>query len=161
MGTWRTEAKSIGFNASQLVKNKVESLKSQLGNVVKRASVGINSFATLGNTNGLIGINATQIKNMRGAIKTYVTELESHLDTVNATASTAGAFKGEFAVAVTDYVTAVTFACKAVISELTAFSDLLVKVEQAYASKDETLASSITSSAKEVESNYQTYQEQF
>lgn len=156
MGTWRQEAQSVAWDIKQTVNSAATNATSIFDNMVG----GLKAKMT-GALNGttVVGINANEITNMRNAIRNYVSNLENHLDQVNQQAETNQAFKGDYAQAIRDYVAAICEACKCVTSNLLAFSDQLVGIQEAYAASDQSLKSAIGSSAGDVQSSFTKYQE--
>lgn len=156
MGTWRQNAQAIEWDSYQKFKSNVDK-----GTSLFDALVGGQRAKMQGMLNGssTVGINVNEIPNMRAAIRDYVTRLDEHLNEVRTNADTNQAFKGEYAVAITEYVAAICEACKCVTSELLIFSDKLVEVQQAYEARDTELKSAIGGSASDVQSSFTRYQE--
>jgi len=156
--TWKTEVQKVLFDASQDVKTKVSMLSSFFESQINQNAAEVFSFM---NGSSVIGINVHEIPNMRNAIRIYVQDLERHLDEVATNADTSPAFKGEYAAAITSYVTAITHACKSVTTQLLAFSDQLKQVSDAYEAQDRTLSENIRRSASGAEEQYQRYEEKY
>ena len=87
-------------------------------------------------------------------------EINNNLDKVIEQTSTTNAFHGDYAAAITEYVTAVKETCKAYTSSLLEFSDKLDEIAYVYHKQDEAFASSIRNTATEASSSATTYQEQ-
>lgn len=153
MGTIATEAQNIKFRAGQFIKGMVDNARSKFEAVVGRVDAFFEGLVT----GDVVGIDANQVPQMKQAIKTYVDELKSHLDTMQTNAQTDEAFKGEYAAAISDFVAAVNQCCYAVISQLLSFSDTLDEVQAKYAEKDSTMAKDISGQAEELRSSYQEY----
>ena len=108
----------------------------------------------------VVGINANKVPNMIDAIEAYIQRINSHLDEIKTNTSTENAMKGEYALAVKEYVTAACDVCYKITSQLRFFEDKLISVQKAYAAKDENLASTISQNATEMNSQWQEYQRQ-
>lgn len=108
----------------------------------------------------VVGINANKVPEMIDAIENYITRINAHLDEIKTNTSTENAMKGEYALAVKEYVTAACDVCYKITSQLRFFEDKLVSVQKAYAAKDENLASSISQTATEMNSSWQEYKRQ-
>lgn len=155
MGTLSTEAQKLTWS----IKSDFQGFLSNAQNVFNSV-VGRVGAAAGGILNGdVVGINEAEIPNMQAAIREYVNNLQTHLDQVKADADTSQAFKGEYAVAVKQFVEAVCTACECVISNLLQFNQRLEEVHQAYISKDTTMASDIQGQAGELSSNFTKYTE--
>lgn len=157
MGTWRQEAQKLNWDVNQNLKSYGDKAGNFWESLVGGASAQVQGLL---NGSTVVGINVNEIPNMRQAIRDYVTEIENHLEQVKINADTTQAFKGEYAVAIREYVAAISEACKCVTSNLLAFSDKLVDVQEAYQAQDETMKSTIAGSASDVESSFSRYQEQ-
>ena len=147
---WKTDIQSFGFEAQDWIKNGFDQLKQNFSKTVGNVKA---TFTSVVSGTSYVGINGSKITYMRDAIRTYVKAIQEHLDKVVAEASTTNAFKGDYAVAVTEYVKAVEQACKDYTTALLEFSDNLDIIAEAYHAKDAEFASSITSSAREAESS--------
>lgn len=156
--TWKTEVQKVLFDASQDVKSRVSMLSSFFESQLNHNAAEIYSLM---NGSSVVGINVHEIPNMRSAIRIYVQDLERHLDEVATNADTSPAFKGEYADAITSYVTAITRACKSVTTQLLAFSDQLKEVSDSYEAQDRTLSENIRRSATGAEEQYQRYEEKY
>lgn len=157
MGTWRQEAQKVTWNVNQGINaatDKASGMFDSLVSGVRAQMQGVLNGTTV------VGINVNEIPNMRNAIREYVTRLDEHLNSVRTNADTTQAFKGDYAIAIQEYVSAICEACKCVTSQLLAFSDQLVKVQEAYQNRDVELKSAIGSSTSDVQSSFDKYQEQ-
>ena len=110
----------------------------------------------------VVGINAAKVPEMREAIRNAVSNIQSHIDGIEAETNTANAFKSdEIKAAVEKYVLAVKDYAKALTSNLLAFSDKLESVHQAWLTSTQTFASeSIDASTTNVSSSATYYTEQ-
>lgn len=113
---------------------------------------------TMGKYN-VLGINANAIDDMRFAIRVYVENIESHLNSVRQEAMDTQAFKGQYAQSIVEYVNAVCDVVRSLTSQLLAFSDKLVEIKEIYQEKDITLTQSIGSVATNVSSGMNNYSE--
>lgn len=155
MGTFSTDAQKVIFNVKSTFGGIADSLQDAFQSVVGR--VGATAAGLL---NGdVVGINGAEIPNMQTAIRNYIDELQRHLDTVKTNTSTTNAFKGQYAMAVTEFVNAVCDACGCVISNLLEFNQRLDEVYAAYQAKDEQMASDIKAQGAELNSRFQRYTE--
>lgn len=111
----------------------------------------------------VVGINTSMIPQMRQAIRTYVDRVYAQLDKVQTNTDPTIALKGTgMENAVTEYVENVVKYCKALCSNLLAFSDKLVKVEEAWRTSDQNMSSKVNSGSSELNSAAgQTYTEKF
>lgn len=157
MGTWRQEAQSIKWDLGQNIKSTVDKASNIFDSLVGGARAQLQGVL---NGSTVVGMNVNEIPNMRNAIKYYVEQLEKHLEQVRIGADTTQAFKGEYATAIKEYVSAICEACGCVISNLLAFSDKLLAVQEAYQVRDAELKSAIGSSASDVQSSFSRYQDQ-
>lgn len=150
MSNWRTSDQKINFEKVDQLRNGWDNFKQSM----KRVTGNIKAtFTSVVSGTSYVGINGSKVTYMRDAIRTYVKAIQDHLDKVVADASTSNAFKGDYALAVTEYVKSVEEACKDFTTVLLEFSDNLDVIAELYHSKDAEFASSITSSAKEVQSS--------
>lgn len=123
------------------------------------ASNGSMSIAdTMGRYN-LIGINAHAIDDMRFAIRIYVENIEAHLNSVVKEAEDTGAFRGQYASSIVEYVQAVCDVCRSLTSQLLAFSDKLVEVKRAFEERDINLAQNINSASSNMQTGVNRYEE--
>lgn len=158
MATWQTELQK----AKQTVVTKFNDGRRVIsdffsGTVNKKVSE-VNSFFKNGTT--VVGINVNKIPEMKTAIRSYVADIEKALSELKNYDPTV-AFKGdEIVPALQTYIEAVIETCGAIVSNMLAFNDQLTEVENAYKAKDETAASTITSSADSTRSAYTRYTEQ-
>lgn len=104
-----------------------------------------------------VGINEESIPSMKAAVNQYIDALNQHLDQVKQDADTSQAFKGEYAVAIREFVDAVCLSCRYIISNLQAFNDDLDLVMAAYHEKDTSMAGDLSSTAAGVEGSFTEY----
>ncbi|MGE5456622.1 MAG: hypothetical protein ACM3O4_05950 [Ignavibacteriales bacterium] len=156
--TWKTDVQKVIFDASQGAKSLSSNLSNYFESLVNSASTTVGSLLR---GSSVIGINANEIPNMRSAIREYVKNLEAHLEKVVTDADTSGAFKGEYASAVTVYVSAIAEACKCVTSQLLAFSDQLKEVSDAYQAQDREMSQRIKDTAASTADQFTKYQEKY
>jgi|GEM_PF-4616966 len=154
---WKTDVQSVVFEASDVVKNAVGDFTSAMEAKIGTFKAAIGTLVT---GSSYIGINGQKIPEMRNSIREYVAAIQTHLDKVVEDASTVQAFHGEYAKAITDYVTAIKKVCQDYTSTLLEFSDNLDAIAQIYHSKDTEFASNISSTASEASSSTTSYSEQ-
>lgn len=142
------------------VGNDINSANTQARNAFSEISSNgsSNIIDTLGRYN-IVGININAIDEMRFAIRVYVENIESHLNSVQQDAMDTYAFKGQYANAISEYVQAVCDVVKSLTSQLLAFSDKLVDIKNAYQEKDINISSSINSSISNTQSGVNYYNE--
>lgn len=142
------------------VGNDINSANAQASNAFSEISTNgsSNIIDTLGKYN-IVGININAIDEMRFAIRVYVENIESHLNSVQQDAMDTYAFKGQYANAISEYVQAVCDVVKSLTSQLLAFSDKLVDIKNAYQEKDVNLSSSINSAISNTQSGVNYYNE--
>lgn len=154
-----------------MIDNNSQSVSWDVGNDINRANAQArNTFSEI-STNGssniidtlgkynIVGININAIDEMRFAIRVYVENIESHLNSVQQDAMDTYAFKGQYANAISEYVQAVCDVVKSLTSQLLAFSDKLVDIKNAYQEKDVNLSSSINSAISNTQSGVNYYNE--
>lgn len=155
MGALQSTVQGIGWDAISTFNN----VKDQFLNLVDGAVGGLSASADALVNGDVIGLNVDKIPSMRESIRNYINNVNAHLEQLNTTASTANAFKGEYAAAVTSFVEAVSQACKAFVSQLLEFSDKLEIVRQKYVAQDESLSQQIGQQASEMSNAYTEYKE--
>lgn len=153
MGTISNFVQNVKFSAGQAISSITDKAQSVFESIVGTVSAAFDGLVT----GDVVGIDATQVPQMKQAISSYVEELKGHLDQMKTNAKTDDAFKGEYATAITEFVAAVNECCYAVISQLLAFNDVLDEVQAKYAEKDANMAKDITGQADELRSSYQAY----
>lgn len=142
------------------VGSNVNTANSQAKNVFSDlASGGSSSIIETMGKYSIVGINANAIDDMRFAIRIYVENIESHLNSVQQEAQDTFAFKGQYANSITEYIQAVVDVCKSLTSQLLAFSDKLVEIKEAYQEQDINLTRSISSVATNTQSGINRYEE--
>ena len=107
----------------------------------------------------VIGINANKIPDMIDAIEAYIKRIDSHLNEIRTNTSTENAMKGEYALAVKEYVNAACDVCYKITSHLRFFEDKLVAVQKSFAARDESMKDTIGSVASEM-STWEEYKKQ-
>ena len=155
--SWKTELQSFQFNVSNVLKNGKDSMNDLFNKITGGVRTQIGSLMR---GTSYVGINGNKIPEMRDAIRAYVAEIEANLDKVVENTSTQNAFHGEYAAAITAYVTVVKDLCKAYTSQLLEFIDNLDAIAELYHVKDQEFASNINSSAAETSSQTTAYTEQ-
>lgn len=137
-------------------KGAVDDVRSWANNLVSDVGAAISS-----SFNGdVVGINATKIPDMIQAIEDYIKRVNDHLNKIKEETSTANAMQGEYADATKVYVQTACEVCYRIVTQLRYFEDKLVAVQEAYTKKDETMASTISQAASEVNSSWTEYQRQ-
>lgn len=146
------------FNAGRQITDRLSFLQNSFDTVVNGTSALLGSFMK---GTSVVGIQTTEIPNMRQAIRDYCDKINSHLDTIDTKVDTNIAFKGDYAVAVREYADAIKKVCKSLTSNLLAFSDQLYEIEKQYHSSDDALKSNISKSSSTLSSNATEYEEKY
>lgn len=105
----------------------------------------------------VVGINANKIDEMINAIEDYIKKVNTHLDQIKTETDPRKAMQGEYADAVKTYVGTACDVCYKITSQLRYFEDKLVMVKEAYAQKDQNLASTINDTSSEMNSEWNEY----
>ena len=153
MGTLRTTFGNIGFSVSQGLDYIRSSFSTLLENILGTAQAGMESLVS----GDVIGIDSTQIPAMQQAIDTYISDLNDQLATMEESAETSDAYKGQYAAAVSEFIAAIKTCCYNVISQLLAFKDQLTVVGEKYVDNDTSMATDIGTQTSEMSSMYQAY----
>ena len=154
--SWITEKRRVENIASNAIQSGISKIKDTFSHSVKRTLSEVESAFKNGTT--VVGINVNQIQTMKEAVRGYVDNIKKALQELE-TYDPEVAFKGEYALAMTEYINAVKTACNAIVSQMLAFNDQLTKVQEAYQQKDSETASAIKSTAESTASAYSEYQE--
>ena len=182
MATWASTTQASSFDAEQYATNAMSSrgaarsgsnVSNAFGSTTTRPGwdvLGLFEKTTPGGNTAqslagysVVGINAAKIPEMREAIRTAVSNLQGHIDGIEAHTSSSMAFRSEdVKTAVENYVVSVKEYCKALISDLLAFSDKLQTVHDAWIGSTSTYAAdSIEGSKGSLSDNTTYYTEQF
>ena len=119
------------------------------------------AFEVAKNGETFVGMNYTEIPNIRAAIRTYVANIQTELEKLNSDASNSNAVKGEIAKAAQDYVKAVSEVSKAYTTALLAYSDKMYEYGEAYKKSDTTLSQNVADEASSLSSSVETYTEKY
>lgn len=163
MANWTQGAVQATFDAKAYASDLASTRSGQRsGSGVSNGFLGIGGNAS-NNGYSVVGINVNEIPNMRTAIRNYVETVQNKLNELNVIASSEEAMKGAgIQEAIKEYVRSVSDYCQSLTSQLLAFSDKLVKVQEAWENSDANISSSVSSSAAETSSTAKTsYTEQF
>lgn len=155
IGTWVSNTAKDVVNAGR---GLVDDVSSWCGNLISDVGASVSSMA-----NGdVVGINANKIDEMINAIEEYIGRVKAQTDKLKerAEASTVKAMQGEYAKATKTYVETSADVCYRIITQLRYFEDKLVAVKEAYQTKDQNMASTISSTTSEMNSTWQEYQRQ-
>lgn len=140
--------------------NNINSANSQARSVFSDlATKGSSSIIDTMGKYSVLGINVNAIDDMRFAIKVYVENIEEHLNSVRQEAMDTEAFKGQYAIAITEYVNSVCDVVRSLTNQLLAFSDKLVEIKEIYQERDISLTKSIGTSASNVQAGVNNYSE--
>lgn len=154
MANFNTNTTQSGFNAETYTQQMVRARQGQRDDVSNK--FGFSSY-------DVVGINTTKIPAMRAAIRDYVEKVYDHLHQIQTTTDPSVALKGTgMEDAVKDYVKNVVEYCTSLCSNLLAFSDKLVKVEEAWKNSDMNMSSKVNTGTSGLSSAAgQRYEEQF
>lgn len=104
-------------------------------------------------TKSVMGISASKVPEMKEAITNYVSGIQDIIKRVEDKEASAG-FKGEYAIAISNYVTSVKLVCTKIVAELKLFSDKLDLIKAAYEASDTKLAEALASGKGSLLSNF-------
>lgn len=140
MASWDT-----GINkSSQATASVVDSFTSARATNRTSSATNGNIFGFNGNNYSVVGINAGKVNQMRDAIRTYVKDIQAHLDGIDATTNSSNAFRGdEIKAAVTSYIEKVKEYSKNLTSYLLTFSDKLKDVADQWQAYNESMANNV------------------
>lgn len=149
---------TVAFSAGQMIDQGINAISNGLTGIVGGVQGAVGSILQT----DFVGIDAAQVDSMKSAVNQYVSQIQSHLDEVNAAADSTQAVHGGAADALKEYATAISACCKAYTSQLLQFNDQLTEIQAAYQSQDTTTASTISGNASEAQSqaSANTYQGQ-
>lgn len=142
-----SQANSAGDRISTLISGIVGQAKASIGSLI---------------TGSVVGINVNKIDEMRNSIKTYVNDIETHLDNVYVNTDPKAAFADpDMQVAVKEYIGGIMEVCRAYTSQLLKFSDMLKEIQDDYIAKQAAQADTLRGAAGEVKDTVERYQEQY
>ena len=146
---WETQATTTGFDAKQFTSSQIgEREGSRSGGLGNLALDGLAGAATNLLGISIVGMAMDKVPACRDSIRTYVQNLEDHLNTIDATASADEAYKGEeVKAAVKAYVEKVKEYCINLTSQLNAFSDKLQSALNAWETGTQNIADTVSGSA--------------
>ncbi len=165
MGMISREFHDISWNIGSEIKNARDTISDMWRNVTGRVNATWNSIMNY----DVVGINYAKVPDMQRAIDEYVKALSAHLEEVKKDADNSKAMKGEYAVAVKDFINAICESCDAVISYLNKFRDKLATgyaesgygeeetILGSYKAKDTNLSSDINEQAGDLRKNHERY----
>ena len=158
MATWQTELQRAKQTVVEKFNTGRRTISDFFSGTVDKVVADATSFFKNGTT--VVGINVGQIPAMKGAIRTYVGDIEKALAELK-NYDPQVAFKGESIVpALQGYIDAVIETCGAIVSNMLAFNDQLTEVEEAYKAKDIAASEIINQSGESTRSAYTRYTEQ-
>ena len=150
-----------GFGKSiERAGTKVEAAIHDYGNVFSRLTGELQGIGSAAMNGDIVGMDYGQVENIRDSIRNYVTNIQTELKELNASAETSKAFKGEIQGAVQGYVQAVTQAAHNYVSHLLEFSDKMEWAKQQYQAHDTELKQQVDSQSSELSSSVDEYTEQ-
>lgn len=148
MANWTNEASQSGFDAKTFTTNTMSNRDVTREGANVSGGGFLSGFFGGGNSYSVVGINATQVDIMRGAIRDYVSRIQGHLNQIRADATANNAYKSEeVQQAVETYVQKVKDYCMNLASQLLAFSDKLADVRKAWEAATANMASQVGSAS--------------
>lgn len=154
MANWETNVEASSFDAKSYAKTASDARdQSRSGS---RKTIG-----GIGNMN-VVGINASKVPDMREQIRQSVAALQAEIDGIGKDLSSDSAYRSSVIKPEVDkYIEQVKAYCKALVSDLLAFSDKLKDVQDAWEKSTANLASGSISTSTAGMNNYtQQYTEQ-
>lgn len=136
MANWETQGTNSSFETKPYSAAAID------GRSAERAGSNM-TIGGLGNMN-VVGINAARVPEVRQQINDSVTNLKNIIDKIGQNAESNTAYKSEAIKPQVDaYIDSVKAYCKALISNLLAFSDKLKDVEEAWTKSMESMSSTV------------------
>ena len=158
MGAIEKFVKNQAGRAIDKIQNFGDTIKSTLGRVQGYMGTAME-VAKNGET--FVGLQYSAIPTIRGAIRTYVTNIQNKLAELHTGLSNSNALKGEIAAAAQKYVEAVSKVADAYATSLLAYSDKMYEYGEAYKSSDTNLSSSVSDEAGQLANSAESYTEQY
>ena len=151
MANWETSVSASSFDAKSFANKAMEQRDAA------RSKASQWTIGGVGNMN-VVGINASKVPEMREQIRTSVSNLQSKIDAIGTDLSSDKAYRSSVIKPEVDaYIEAVKTYCKALISDLLAFSDKLKDVQDAWEASTSAIASESINSSTTNMSGYSTY----
>lgn len=147
---------TVSWDVGSNINNANNSARNVFSDLASASSSSI--VDTMGKYN-VLGINVNAIDDMRFAIRVYVENIETHLNSVRQEAMDTQAFKGQYANAIVEYVNAACDVVRSLTSQLLAFSDKLVEIKEIYQERDVSLTQSLNTVASNVQTGVSNYNE--
>lgn len=147
---------TVSWDIGSNINSASNSARNVFSDLAAGSSLSIND--TMGKYS-ILGINANAVDDMRFAIRVYVENVESHLNSVRQEAMDTQAFKGQYANSITEYVNAVCDVVRSLTSQLLAFSDKLVDIKEMYQERDINLRQSLNTVASNIQTGINNYSE--
>lgn len=136
MANWETQSTNSTFETATYSAQAID------GRSAERAGSNF-TINGIGNMN-VVGINASKVADVRGQIRDSVTELQKIIDDIGKDAESSSAYRSEVVKPQVDaYIDSVKTYCKALISNLLAFSDKLKDVQDAWEKSMESMSSTV------------------
>lgn len=153
----------------KFVKNEANRAIDQVQNFVDKLGASVSrvngflgtAFESLKSGESFVGLQYSSIESIRGAIRTYVTNVRNVVDKLNSEASNDNAIKGEAAAAAKTYVQTISKMAEQFVSQLLAYSDKMYEYGEAYKKNDTTLAQNISDEATSLSSSVEEYTEKY
>ena len=139
-----------GSRASDYVRGAVDWLKGARSGVQGWAG---SMYQTASNGSTFIGLNYSEVPNIRQAIRTYVDNIQKVADGLNTEANAEIAVHGEITNATKSYMMAIKEVVDSYVSTLLAYSDKMQEYYETYKASDTQLSSDVSSEAKSLQSS--------
>lgn len=158
MATIKAEYNQFVSNVASRANSAGDMLSTLFRGIISQASARIGSLIS----GSVVGINVNKIDGMRNAIRTYVNDIETHLDNVYVNTDPKSAFADpDMQSAVKEYIGGVMSACRAYTSQLLKFSDMLYEIQEDYKAKQAVQTDTLRGAGNEVGDSVERYQEQY
>lgn len=144
---WETSSTASAFDAKAFTTAQIDGRSGQRDG----ATGGYNGgglFGIGGQAYSIVGMDVTQIPQVREAIDTYVQGIESHVNKIDTSVEANAAFRGEeVQSAVKAYIDTVKEYCINLCSQLRAFSDKLADAQKAWETSVENISGTVSESS--------------
>ena len=160
MANWEetTQATAIDTSAATVATTSAREATRSASSVGGGGNSFFANFFGGGGGFSIVGIDANRVPEMREQIRNSVNAIQTHLDGIEAQTNSSNAFRSEeVKQAVENYVNSVKDYCKALISDLLAFSDKLQEVREAWERSTQNFASDSINASNESLAGAATY----
>lgn len=126
----------------------LSSLETDNGSILQNASVSTGWWSST--SWDFVGINVNGLTEMCDAVDQYCNKVKTKLDEFDNQANTEGHFAGDYAAAVTEFMTSVKSSCIAQVNALLEFKKDLQAVVSTMEAKDTAVAGSVNAEASSI-----------